>query len=371
MKKRKKSLFSFYLILLSLCILFASKYIPGFAENIFSLHIYHWISQLVSLITRLVPFSIMEWSLVIFLCLLPILTIAFIYQLFKKKGERILLLKRIGWGGLQLFSIVLFWFTITCGVNYYRYEFTTYSGLVIERSTKEELYNLCNKLIDEANILRSELSEGEDGIVKFHFNSYKEMSDIAAKSMKDLSKKYPVLKGNYPGPKSIVFSKVMSKTQLTGIYCNFTMEANVNVDVLDYTIPVTMCHELSHLRGFMREDEANYIGYLACTFSDNKEFQYSGVMSAFAYTINRLYKEDKNLYDIVKKKCSEGVWKDYIEEEKYWKPYQGKIVSKVSNKVNDVFLKINSQEDGVKSYGRMVDLLLAQNRLSKTNKEGN
>ena len=29
-----------------------------------------------------------------------------------------------------------------------------------------------------------------------------------------------------------------------------------------YNIPHTICHELSHLKGYMREDEANFIGYL-------------------------------------------------------------------------------------------------------------
>jgi hypothetical protein len=34
----------------------------------------------------------------------------------------------------------------------------------------------------------------------------------------------------------------------------------------------------------------------------------------------------------------------------------------VSNQLNDTYLKLNSQSDGVKSYGRMVDLMLAYNR---------
>jgi hypothetical protein len=34
----------------------------------------------------------------------------------------------------------------------------------------------------------------------------------------------------------------------------------------------------------------------------------------------------------------------------------------VSNQLNDAYLKLNSQSDGVKSYGRMVDLMLAYNR---------
>ena len=33
-------------------------------------------------------------------------------------------------------------------------------------------------------------------------------------------------------------------------------------------------------------------------------------------------------------------------------------MAEVANQMNDVYLKINDQKDGVKSYGRMVDLML-------------
>ena len=46
-----------------------------------------------------------------------------------------------------------------------------------------------------------------------------------------------------------------------------------------YNIPHTICHELSHLKGFMREDEANFIGYLACIGSDSPDFRYSGYLT--------------------------------------------------------------------------------------------
>ncbi|MEI3307330.1 MAG: DUF3810 family protein [Eggerthella lenta] len=34
----------------------------------------------------------------------------------------------------------------------------------------------------------------------------------------------------------------------------------------------------------------------------------------------------------------------------------------VSNAANDTYLKANNQSDGMRSYGRMVDLLLAEQR---------
>ena len=42
----------------------------------------------------------------------------------------------------------------------------------------------------------------------------------------------------------------------------------------------------------------------------------------------------------------------------YWRQFETKV-AEISDKVNDSYLKANNQEDGVKSYGRMLDLLLA------------
>ena len=45
----------------------------------------------------------------------------------------------------------------------------------------------------------------------------------------------------------------------------------------------------------------------------------------------------------------------------FWQKYEGPVAEK-AEAVNDTYLKSNKQEDGVKSYGRMVDLLIAERR---------
>ncbi|MEG1621552.1 MAG: DUF3810 family protein, partial [Oscillospiraceae bacterium] len=57
-------------------------------------------------------------------------------------------------------------------------------------------------------------------------------------------------------------------------------------------------------------------------------------------------------------KYSDEVKRDFQIYSQYWKKYEGPV-AEISNKVNDTYLKMNSQNDGVKSYGRMVDLLIA------------
>ena len=178
-----------------------------------------------------------------------------------------------------------------------------------------------------------------------------------------LSKEYPSVGYVCGGVKPVILSKYMSYTDIVGIYCPFTMEANVNCDITDYNIPFNMCHELAHLSGYMKEDEANYIAYLACINSENNEFIYSGYISALIYSTNELYNSNINHYRDVKNKLSDEVIKDINEDSIYWKKYEdsktGQVISQVSNNVNNGYLQINGQEEGVESYNKIVTLLIA------------
>ena len=130
----------------------------------------------------------------------------------------------------------------------------------------------------------------------------------------------------------------------------------------DYSIPSTMLHELAHLRGFMREDEANFIAYLAGMESDHPEIQYSSTMLALIISGNALYDEDTSLYFEIRDQYSKEIVNDIRANARYWQQYEDTVISTMSNKINDTYLKANDQSDGVKSYGRMVDLLLAKYR---------
>jgi hypothetical protein len=115
-----------------------------------------------------------------------------------------------------------------------------------------------------------------------------------------------VLKGAYAAPKPW-FYRLSCLIQKSPEYSfHFTMEANVNVHVPDYSIPATMLHELAHLRGFMREDEANYIAYIAGMASDNVEFNYSATMLALISSGNALYRQDRDLYSTLRNSTREG-----------------------------------------------------------------
>lgn len=336
------------------------------AEHVFARGVFVGISWVMSHISGLLPFSLMELGIII---LPPIgigLLIWFFVRLVRKKEDRGFRLAKAFLNVACVISVAAFLLIFGCTINYYRYPLGYYLDLTVEPASGEELYGLVEELAKKTSALRDELTvfEDEAGVYRLSM-SKKALGREAVKAFGALGEKYDIFAGYYPEPKRIFFSRTMSRTELTGIYCPFTMEANVNVDISPYSIGSTMCHELAHLKGFIREDEANYIAYLACSASESKELRYSGLMEALILSGNALYRKNQELYYQARAFYSDAVVRDLQANAVYWKQFENTVVSKTAEKINDTYLKANHQEDGVQSYGRMVDLLLAQYRKDK------
>lgn len=368
---RNKRVFFLLLIPISFLLLALADSNMEIAEHVFARGTYKWSSQIISNLTGLLPFSIMEVGIILLVPFILFWILRFIYLLIQdiKKGNNRFLSICINQilNALCALSIVLFLFVWLGGINYYRYPFSVYSGLTVRESTVEELYDMTINLAREASYIRGELElqgihETEEGVLSIHDTGWRDVGIRVNEAFSNISETYPVLGGHYAPPKTIFFSKFMSRMEITGIFFPFTVEANVNVDIPEYSIPATMAHELAHQRGFMREDEANFIAYLVCKESEDLLLQYSGVMLALSYASNQLYKNDASLYYLLMEEYHGGMVADLREEYYYWKQFEDTVISAVSNTVNDTYLKVNKQNDGVKSYGRMVDLLLAEHR---------
>lgn len=364
-----KRTFLLLLTPISLLLTLMARESSYFAEQIYAKHIYKWISQLISSITGLFPFSVAELLVILLPLVILVLLLRFVLQLILDKKDRGERWRRGILNVLCAISVLLFLFTILAGLNYYRASFTSYSNLEIAESSVEELYSLTENLMHRANELRVLVTATDDkGVFKLSVSDTK-LAKLTNEAMQLLAEDYPVLGGSYGSPKPILLSKLMSQTEITGIFFPFTMEANVNVDVPDYSIPVTMLHELAHLRGFMREDEANFVAYLAGMKSEHVDLNYSSTMLALIIAGNALYDQSPELYFEVRSEYSEGLVKDIRANSEYWHQYEDTAVSTISNKINDTYLKANAQTDGVKSYGRMLDLLLAQYRSENKEQE--
>ena len=332
----------------------------GFAE-FWARYVYSILSHILHALSNVVPFSLAEAVVVLLPAALIAMLVVGIVHIVRSPGERLYaFLRAFAVNPLAMLSVLLFVFMANCGVNYGRVSFAQVSGLEVRESSAKELQQLFFELLDAANTLRTEVAEDDDGVMVLS-SSLRGSGETAVRAFSLLNQTYPTLTAGYGAPKTVLLSVGMSYLDITGVFFPFTMEANVNVDVVDYNIPFTMCHELTHLRGYMREDEANFVAYLACRGSGSVDFEYSGTMLAFVYSINALSRVDRDLANEVYAEMSDGVRRDLNANNAYWKAFETPV-AEVSSQVNSAYIQANGDPDGVHSYGRMVDLLLAWRR---------
>ena len=156
----------------------------------------------------------------------------------------------------------------------------------------------------------------------------------------------------------MVFSRLFSAMGFTGFYTPFTGESNLNVDSPVCFLPANIAHELAHQRGIASEQECNFLAIFAATSCDDPNYRYSGCLMAYIHLGNALYQADRDRWQAVYDSLPEGVLADLRYHSAYWDSFEGPTAV-VSEKIYDSTLKNYGQEDGIRSYGAVVDLLVA------------
>lgn len=323
----------------------------NFAEW-YSEHIYPIAVESIGRVCGMIPFSVSEIGIYILILAFLITLIRMIVKSVHSHTLRAL----PGWlsGVLLAVGILAFFYTACCGINYHRKSFSEEAGIVTYEYSADELKDICIWLTEEINVRAKEVERDENGLLELEASE----REGGIEAMQSLAEEFPVLEGYYPQPKALIISEILSYQGLTGIYLPFTVEANYNGDMPAYDKPFTVCHELSHLRGFMEEQEANFIAFLACISSERADFQYSGYLSGWVYCMNALYRADYESWQAVRGLLDEAAEPDLTANNEFWDRYEGTI-SETAERINDTYLKANGQADGVKSYNRMVDLIVA------------
>jgi hypothetical protein len=120
-------------------------------------------------------------------------------------------------------------------------------------------------------------------------------------------------------------------------------------------------HEVAHQLGIASESEANFIGFLAAVHNDDPAFRYSALLMAYRYALYDLSKADPSAAKIYYEKTPKGILKNINEMNRFWQKYQN-ASEKYFKIFYDNYLKINQQKHGIKSYSRMIGLLIAYDK---------
>ncbi len=157
----------------------------------------------------------------------------------------------------------------------------------------DEIRRVRNMLLLEANSLSLKLKRDNDGNIVDDGNLRQDINE-AVRSYSIIDQRFSLYVPDYKSP---LFSYIMYESDLIGVYFPFSMEANVSKYLTVAQIPYTACHELSHLKGYMYEGEANYLSYLICVNSDDDLIRYSGIIGVLRFIDNDYYELDPQNYE--------------------------------------------------------------------------
>ena len=302
--------FSFYaraviITVFLLIILNIAARIPAFCD-FYTDHFFWLASAVYSRITTIFPFSFGEPAIVfacVFVLSSLVISILLIFLRKKAKYRKFALtwLKSF----LAFLLLVLALMTLNCSIPYGCSKIKI-NNKKPEDYSFEQLLSLRNYLTAQCNELCERVDRDENGNAVFDASKGQKVSKALVNEIKDtmhaFSKKYPRLSGYYPRPKGLKASLIMYETGLIGIYFPFTMESNYSTYLAQVHFPATVCHEYSHLKGYMFEDEANFLAFVACMESDNDFIRYSGFINALDYVEDDLFAmlnvpKNSKLYD--------------------------------------------------------------------------
>ena len=330
------------------------RLVSGFADFYIGHTNAFWVNTLGRL-SSIVPFSLVEVLIyVLILCAAGWLIGLIILACRGKKADFLKIMKKGLAFALPLAALIFFLFESNEDIGFYRTSFAVHYGYGIGSYSTEELAEVCEMIAGEINKCADSVSRDDDGLMVCDGGVRERVRD----EMTQLGKEYDWLSGMYSTPKPVLLSELMSITNMAGIFSAYTMEANYNADMTQYNLPFSMSHELAHVKGILRENEANFIAYLNCRNAEDADIYYAGMMSGWVYCGNELIKRDKKRWEEIYYTLDERARNDLRANNEFWASYKGKV-SEAAESFNDSYLKGRGQTEGKLSYDRVVDLIVS------------
>ncbi len=262
-------------------------------------------------------------------------------------------------------AILVLVFHLVWGLNYARPPAAARYGLAPKPSAVSDLARVTRMLAKDTNdsyalaLGRGEIAPGDTSALGSRLLITRE---TLAKSLSDAHGLHNarMARVDLPLPKyPWLLGEILTRCGISGIYIPFTGEATVNALLPEIDLPFVMAHEMAHQRGIAREDEANFTSWLACRESGHAVARYSASLAAYNSFLNALAGVAPDSMRLLNRGLLDpGPTADRKIIFDFWRRYEGPGTA-VAERVNDAYLKANAQREGTRSYGRMVDLILA------------
>ena len=274
------------------------------------------------------------------------------------------------WNPIQWFGWVLAGASCLFLLHTGLYGLNSYAGPLAEdirlhttEYTVSELARATTYYRDMANELADRIPRDSKG--KPRYPSFEELAELAGDGFRSLTMdySYSVFAGSTVPVKKLGWTKLYDSMGIDGVTMPLTGEAAVNPNIPVVAQPFTMCHEMAHRMSIAYERDANMSGFLACMANPRVEIQYSGYFMAFRYCYNALVSVKTSTAQAAAKEIRSGINSalngDLVDYRAYYEKAIDTQASQVANTVNDTYIQVSGDSQGIKSYGEVCDLLVS------------
>ena len=338
-----------------------ATFAPEWIERFYSRAFYPSISRVVSAVNIPFTFSLAEITLVTLVVIVGLwllwLFLKVLNGLLSPLRLIVYLLHRAMWiGGAVMLLFLLLW-----GFNYQRLPLATNLNLHGRETRPGELESICGLMISRLNAsyeaarVKQDLSEE-----KAQPLNRQQMLDALEKSYQGMD--YLIgsaaSRNGYGPPKALKLSSLLTSFGISGIYSPFTGEANYNDNAPACDLPFVIAHEKAHQRGFAREDEANFIGFLACINAPEPYVRYSGYLLAMPRVMSVLRTTNETEYNALLARLGQGAMKDLQTRAAFWHAREDRVLSAVARQANNTYLRANRVRSGIANYDEVTALVI-------------
>jgi hypothetical protein len=251
---------------------------------------------------------------------------------------------------LLLASGILLW-----GLNHCRPPIAQRLGWSMEQPLQAELAGLIGELSGELKALEGSFEELELA------PSTDALEQLLTSTFDRQAKQWSWLRGADARLRVPLARGLLARLGIAGVYSPWTGEAHLEGSLPGPIIWHTAAHEVAHQRGIAREEEANFIAWVVLRDAPEAAARYSARFALLNQALGALGRQNAELAGELRQTLHPALQERRTLVRQFWRLRQGAL-SRATGRVNDSYLKAAGQEQGLRSYGLVLDLVLAERR---------